>query len=190
MKVPGDLAAGKSLRFPELNSDTMARGFSEAANAANLAAGRKRRILILASHVIQYSSPLFRRMAQDPRLDLQIAYCTLQGAKPEIDPEFGVEVAWDTSVLEGYPWVLIPNRSPVPGLGRFFGLFNPGVWRLIRNNHFDAVILPGYFYFTAWIAIAAAKWNNTPILFVSGSCGGFFRLRTRSLFRRPVAWSI
>ncbi|MGA7796311.1 MAG: glycosyltransferase family 4 protein, partial [Candidatus Acidiferrales bacterium] len=82
---------------------------------------------------------------------------------------FGVEVAWDTSVLEGYPWVHLPNRSPVPGLGRFFGLFNPGVWGLIRKSDFDAVILPGYFYFTAWIAIAAAKWNGTPILFITDS---------------------
>ncbi len=50
-----------------------------------------------------------------------------------IDPEFGVEVKWDTFVLDGYPWVHLPNRSPVPGIGRFFGLFNPGVWRLIRK---------------------------------------------------------
>ena len=169
MIAPDDITAEKCLRFSELRSGVLARGSIEAANAADVAAGRRQRILILASHVIQYSSPLFRRMAQDPRLDLQIAYCTLQGAKPEIDPEFGVEVAWDTSVLEGYPWILLPNRSPVPGLGRFFGLFNPGVWRLIRNSHFDAVILPGYFYFTAWLAIATAKWNSTPILFVTDS---------------------
>jgi glycosyltransferase involved in cell wall biosynthesis len=169
MNGPEDFEDGKSLRFSGLSSGTMARGSCEAANAEGVAAGRRRRILILASHVIQYSSPLFRRMAQDPRLDLQIAYCTLQGAKPEIDPEFGVEVAWDTSVLEGYPWVHLPNCSPVPGLGRFFGLFNPGVWSLIRKSCFDAAILPGYFYFTAWIAIAAAKWNGTPILFISDS---------------------
>jgi glycosyltransferase involved in cell wall biosynthesis len=169
MNAPEYFDAGNCLRFSGLSSDTMARGSSEAANAEGIAAGRRRRILILASHVIQYSSPLFRRMAQDPRLDLQIAYCTLQGAKPEIDPEFGVEVAWDTSVLEGYPWVHLPNRSPVPGLGRFFGLFNPGVWGLIRKSQFNAAILPGYFYFTAWIAIAAAKWYGTPILFITDS---------------------
>jgi glycosyltransferase involved in cell wall biosynthesis len=168
MKAREDLDAEKCLRFSGLNSGTLARESSEAASGASSAAGR-RRILILASHVIQYSSPLFRRMAQDPRLDLQIAYCTLQGATSSIDPEFGVEVAWDTSVLDGYPWVHLPNRSPVPGLGRFFGLFNPGVWRLIRKSHFDAAILPGYFYFTAWIAIAAAKWIGTPILFVTDS---------------------
>jgi glycosyltransferase involved in cell wall biosynthesis len=169
MKAREDLDAKKCLRFSGLNSGTLARESSEAASAASSTAGRRRRILILASHVIQYSSPLFRRMAQDPRLDLQIAYCTLQGATSSIDPEFGVAVAWDTSVLDGYPWVHLPNRSPVPGLGRFFGLFNPGVWRLIRKSHFDAAILPGYFYFTAWIAIAAAKWNGTPILFVTDS---------------------
>lgn len=140
----------------------------EAANSASLAAGRPR-ALFLMSHVIQYSSPMFRRLAQDSRLDLQIVYCTLQGAQPSIDPEFGVKVAWDTSVLDGYPWVHIPNRSPVPGLGRFFGLFNPGVWGLIRKSRFDAAILPGYFYFTAWIAIAAAKWTGTPILFITDS---------------------
>lgn len=151
-----------------LTSDLVTQSSEELPDATGVITKRSR-VMILASHVIQYSSPLFRRMAHDPRLDLQIAYCTLQGAKSSIDPEFGVEVKWDTSVLDGYPWVQLPNRSPSPGLGRFFGLVNPGVWKLIRNAHLDAAILPGYFYFTAWIAIAAAKWSGTPILFVTDS---------------------
>jgi len=166
MNSPVDFGAENPLLFSAMNSGTLAREPSQVATA-----GRRSRVLLLASHVVQYSSPIFRHMAQDPRLDLQIAYCTLQGATPSVDPEFGVEVAWDTSVLDGYPWVHIPNRSLVPGLGRFFGLFNPGVWGLIRTSRFDAVILPGYFYFTAWIAIAAAKWAGTPILFVTDSHG-------------------
>jgi glycosyltransferase involved in cell wall biosynthesis len=170
MKSPGDFAAEKYLHFSGLSSGSVLRGSFEVANALDVVPGR-RRILILSSHVIQYASPLFRRMAEDPRLDLQIAYCSLQGAKPLIDPEFGVEVVWDTPVLEGYPWVHLPNRSPVPGLGRFFGLCNPGVWILIRESQFDAVILPGYFYCTAWIAIAAAKWYGAPILFATDSHG-------------------
>jgi len=169
MSPQEDFGAEKVLRFSGLNPGTVARESSDAASAANHVAGRRQRVLILASHVIQYSSPLFRRMAHDPRLDLQIAYCSMQGATPSIDPEFGVEVMWDISVLDGYPWVHIPNRSPVPGLGRFFGLFNPGVWGLIRKSHFDAAILPGYFYFTAWIAIAAARLSGTPIVFVTDS---------------------
>jgi glycosyltransferase involved in cell wall biosynthesis len=67
--------------------------------------------------------------------------------------------------------VEMPNRSPHPGLGRFFGLINPGVWKVIREGRFDAVILTGYFYCTAWIALAAAKCTGTPILLVTDSHG-------------------
>lgn len=169
MNAPEGLASEKVLRSSTQNAGDAGQATSETEGKADAAAIRRRRVVILASHVIQYSSPLFRRMAQDPRLDLQIVYCTLQGATSSIDPEFGVEVKWDTSVLDGYPWVHIPNRSLAPGLGRFFGLYNPGVWDFIRKNRFDVVILPGYFYFTAWIAIAAAKWTGTPIIFVTDS---------------------
>ena len=80
----------KALLFSALNSGGIAHE-SKGANFTAIPGGRLR-VLILASHVIQYSSPLFRRIAQDPRVDLQIAYCTLQGTTPSIDPEFGVEV--------------------------------------------------------------------------------------------------
>ncbi|HMD83426.1 MAG TPA: glycosyltransferase family 4 protein [Terriglobia bacterium] len=123
------------------------------------------RVLLVASHPVQYASPVFRRMAQDPRLDIQVAYCSLQGTKPAVDPEFGVEVAWDVPLLEGYPWVEVQNRSPWPGLGRFWGLVNPGLWRLLRKGSFDAVVsYTGYGYLSFWILAAAAKFSRTPLL--------------------------
>lgn len=67
--------------------------------------------------------------------------------------------------------VQLPNRAPKPGLGRFFGLFNPGIWSLIRRGHFDAVVLPGYFYSTAWIALAAARFQDVPFFFLTDSHG-------------------
>jgi glycosyltransferase involved in cell wall biosynthesis len=83
-----------------------------------------------------------------------------------VDPEFGVKVAWDTPLLEGYPWVQVPNRSLRPGLGRFFGLTNPGLWKTIRSGHFDVVIVfVGYVYASFWIALAAAKLKGIPIIF-------------------------
>jgi glycosyltransferase involved in cell wall biosynthesis len=127
----------------------------------------RRRLLVIGSHVVQYSSPIFEKLAQDLRLDILVAYCSMQGAEAHIDPEFGVEVAWDTPVLEGFPWVHVPNRSLRPGLGRFFGLFNPGLWKLIREGKFDAILSTGYFYASAWIAIFAARWHGIPILFTT-----------------------
>jgi glycosyltransferase involved in cell wall biosynthesis len=125
------------------------------------------RLLVVASHVVQYSSPIFKKLAQDRRLEILVAYCSMQGAQAGVDPGFGVEVSWDTPLLEGYPWVHVPNRAPRPGMGRFFGLFNPGVWKLVREGKFDAVLVSGYFYASAWIAILAAKRHGIPILFTT-----------------------
>jgi glycosyltransferase involved in cell wall biosynthesis len=127
---------------------------------------RPLRVLLVSSHPVQYSTPIFRRMAQDPRLDIQVAYCSLQGTQSGIDPDFGVEVKWDVPVLEGYPWICLPNRSQTPRLGSFFGLFNPAIWNLIRRGNFDAVVLfTGYAYATFWMAIAAAKLSGVAVLF-------------------------
>ncbi|MFA0751472.1 MAG: hypothetical protein SLRJCFUN_001875 [Candidatus Fervidibacter sp.] len=129
---------------------------------------RKYRVLLVASHPIQYAVPLYRLMAKHPKLDILVAYCSLQGAEPGIDPEFGIEVTWDVPLLEGYPWIYVPNCSPRPGLGRFLGLINPGLWQIIRQGHWDAVIAHmglGYIYASFWIAAIAAKLNGIAFLF-------------------------
>ncbi len=85
-----------------------------------------------------------------------------------MDPGFGVEVTWDEPQLaEGYPWVHPPNRALHPGVDRFFGLFNPGLWNLIRQGKFDAMFVSGYFYASAWIAILACRWNGVPVIFTT-----------------------
>jgi glycosyltransferase involved in cell wall biosynthesis len=127
---------------------------------------RPLRVLFIGTHPVQYSSPMFHLYAKDPRLEIQVAYCSLQGAEAEFDRDFGVEVKWDVPLLEGYPWVAAPNRSWSPGLGAFFGLFNPAIWSLIRSGNFDAVVFyTGYAYSTFWVGIAAAKLSGVPILF-------------------------
>jgi glycosyltransferase involved in cell wall biosynthesis len=129
-------------------------------------AERKYRVLLLASHPTQYSTPVFRLMAQDPRLEILVAYCSLQGAKAGYDAGFNREVAWDIPLLDGYRWVELPNRSPRPGLERFWGLLNPAVWKLMRRERFDVVaIYTGYVYATFWVAVAAAKLSRTAVFF-------------------------
>jgi glycosyltransferase involved in cell wall biosynthesis len=124
------------------------------------------RVLILCSHPVQYAAPVFRLFAKDPRLEIQVAYCCLHGAEKAIDPEFGIAVAWDLPLMEGYPWTELPNWAPVPGIGRFWGLINPLLWRLIRKGEFDAIIVyTGYMYASFWIAAAAARVSSKPILF-------------------------
>src|ERR1700741_320392 len=109
-------------------------------------------------------SPILRRMAQHPRLELKVAYCSLLGAEAGHDPEFGTTVQWDVPLLDGYDWVEVPNRGS--GSEGFFGLYNPGLWKLIRQGKFDAVLCyTGYIRASFWIAMAACRSSGTAIIF-------------------------
>lgn len=124
------------------------------------------RTLVVLTHPIQYSAPTLREMANHPKIDLLTAYCSMQNVEPTLDPDFGVDVAWDIPLLDGYRWVQVPNQSLRPGLGRFLGLSNFGLWKLIRSGDFDAVvIMTGYRYASFWIALAAAKASGASFLF-------------------------
>lgn len=137
---------------------------SRVARRINQMSDRRIRVLTIASHPVQYSSPLFRLMAQHPRIDFQVAYCTLRGAEPGHDPEFGRSIQWDVPLLEGYKWTHFPNRGS--GDESFFGLCNPGLWRFIREGHFDAILChTGYPRASFWISYFAAKLSGSAFLF-------------------------
>lgn len=122
------------------------------------------RVLAIASHPVQYMSPIFRRMANHRRLDLLVAYCSLQGVRPAHDSEFNTSVQWDIPLLDGYEWVEVPNR----GFGKtsFFRLLNPGIWRIMRRGNFDAVLcFTGYICASFWIAYSTAKLMGPVFIF-------------------------
>jgi glycosyltransferase involved in cell wall biosynthesis len=109
-------------------------------------------------------SPILRRLAARQDLDLHVAYCSLRGAEPAHDPDFAATIQWDVPLLDGYAWSHVPNSGS--GADSFFGLRNPGVWRLIRDGHYDAVLcFTGYVCATFWITLFAAKLARTAFLF-------------------------
>lgn len=129
-------------------------------------ADKKLHVLLVCTHPTQYGSPMWRLMARRADLEILVAYCSLEGAEAHVDPDFGVQVAWDIPLLDNYPWVKLRNISFRPLVGKFLGLINPGIWRLIRTSKFDAVVMfTGYICATFWMATAAAKLSGIPILF-------------------------
>jgi glycosyltransferase involved in cell wall biosynthesis len=103
-------------------------------------------------------------MAQHPQLDLQVAYCSLQGAEVALDPDFCAMIQWDVPLLDGYAWTEIPNRGS--GNEGFWGLCNPGLWTLIRKGRFDFILCYlGYIRASFWIAYMAARLARSAFLF-------------------------
>jgi len=125
---------------------------------------RRLRVLVIASHPVQYAAPVYRLMAQDAKLELEVAYCSLRGAEAGHDPEFGRSVKWDVPLLDGYKWTHVANRGS--GGESFFGQYNPAMRKLIREGRFDAVLCQlSYLRCTFWIAYFAARSRRTEFLF-------------------------
>jgi glycosyltransferase involved in cell wall biosynthesis len=125
---------------------------------------RRYRVLAIAAHPVQYMAPILRRMAIHPVLELHVAYCSLRGAQAGHDPEFGASIQWDVPLLDGYAWSEVPNRGS--GGESFFGLRNPGLWKLIRGGNYDAILcFTGYVKATFWIAYLAARRAGSAFLF-------------------------
>jgi glycosyltransferase involved in cell wall biosynthesis len=124
----------------------------------------KFRVAYLVSHPIQYQVPLLQRLAAHPEIALRVYYMTDQGARPSRDPEFGVPVQWDTPLLEGYDWTLLPNRSWWPGSDHPLRFVHPSVAAVLRRERYDALIVHGYAHVTEWLAFWGARRSGTPVL--------------------------
>jgi glycosyltransferase involved in cell wall biosynthesis len=127
----------------------------------------KYRLLFVGTHPVQYVAPQLRLMARHPSLDILVAYVSLRGVMPHVDPGFGVEVAWDLPLLEGYPWIELgrPNeggRATGQALRRKLQL-----WDLVKNGNFEALYVSGYHFLDAWVALVAAKCNRMTIIFAT-----------------------
>lgn len=131
----------------------------------------KFRILHVCEHPVQYNTTLWQMQARHPKLDILVAYRSLQGAVPAVNPGFGVEVAWDVPLLDGYPWTIVSSAERGRNGRRRLGLFSKELWGLIKRGGFDAVSLGGYYFPEAWMAILAAKTNRVPIILSTDAHG-------------------
>lgn len=125
---------------------------------------RRYRVLFVCGHPVQYMSPLLRRMTEHPQLDISAVYCRLRGATAGVDPEFGSKIQWDIPLLDGYTWVEIPNKGT--DSEGFWGLYNPGLWKFVREGNFDAVFcLTGYIRASFWITYFACMISRSAFIF-------------------------
>jgi glycosyltransferase involved in cell wall biosynthesis len=121
----------------------------------------KSSVLLVSSQPTQDATPL-RLMAEDPRVNVLTAYCSLPDSRLWRDPEQRTKEAFDLPVLDGYRWKRLRNYSPLPRLGKFYGLINPGVVGLVSK--FDCCVIYGHSYISFWLAIGAAKILRKPLL--------------------------
>ncbi|HEV7921142.1 MAG TPA: glycosyltransferase family 4 protein [Thermoanaerobaculia bacterium] len=132
---------------------------------------KQHRLAIVASHVIQYQDPLFRRIAAEPDIGLTVLYCDRRGSDAFHDQDMNATVAWDVEkLLTGYRHRFLRNLSGLDAKRPFLRMLNPGIVPAILRGRFDAVIfMIGWGSATAWLGFLACRLSRTPFFLFGDS---------------------
>ena len=122
------------------------------------------RLAIVSTHPIQYHSPWFRELAAQPDLSIHVFYCHQATPEEQARAGFGVAFDWDIPLLEGYPHTFLKNVAKPAGHGRFSGFDTPEIGKIIGRREYDAVLVNGWHYKSAWQAIWACWKSGTKVL--------------------------
>src|SRR2546426_8339064 len=139
------------------------------------------KIAVVATHPIQYYTPLFQKLAAQPSVEVKVYYALLPDQEQQ-GVGFGKAFAWDIPLLEGYDWELIPNARKAPSLRGFFRSSTPAIHSLFAGSKPDVVIITGWQSLPLLQALRAAITLKIPRI-VRGESNA---LRRRSLWVRPL----
>jgi glycosyltransferase involved in cell wall biosynthesis len=147
---------------------------------------RPHRLAIVSTHPIQYHAPWFRGLAVHPDLEVHVYFCHKATPQEQAHAGFGVEFDWDVDLLAGYPHSFLKNIAKPAGHGRFGGFDTPEIGKIIREKKYDAVLVNGWSYKSAWQAIWAA-WQSGVKVLVRGDS---HLLTKRTTAQRAGKWLV
>ena len=144
------------------------------------------KIAVVTSHPIQYQTPWFRAMAARSDLELEVLFCHRATPSDQANAGFGVAFDWDIPLTEGYRHRFLRNAAARPSLGAFFGLDTPEIRGIIAGGGYDAVIVNGWHYKSAWQAIRACWASKTPVMMRGDSLLHSPRHPLKRLLKSPL----
>lgn len=171
---------------------------------------------VLDFNPIQYRTPLYQRLAQRGRVDIDVLFLSDHGHRTFVDPAFGIPVAWDIDLLSGYKNSFL-NSQEIP-IGTISQLRKLRKWILAQ----DVTVIHGHTHPLMLSAMVLCRTHRVPYLLrgeshaqsqstglrrqlrnvvartvVSGSVGGlaigqlneefYLRYRARRVFSAPYS---
>jgi glycosyltransferase involved in cell wall biosynthesis len=125
----------------------------------------KLRLVILTLHPIHYQTALWRRLAQEPDLDLEVWFSSHEGLDTA-DPVsgYGQAVEWGLPLLQGFRSRFWRNLPLSKNSGSFWCRVNPDIILALVRGRYDALFVHSYHNFTQLAAILAARRLGTRVL--------------------------
>lgn len=113
------------------------------------------RIAFLLTHPIQYISPFLSYLSQHHGVEVVAFYQSDCSLHPTRDKGFGIPVAWDRPLLDGYESRFLPALGSRHRVS-YLRPLNYGLGRELGRERFDALVVHGYNRPFHWHAIHAA----------------------------------
>ncbi len=122
------------------------------------------KIACFVSHPIQYFAPLWKEVSRRPGVELKVFYYSQHALRGSRDPEFGINLAWDIDLLDGYAYEFLPRQWPTTDPNDYSqkGL-NKHLVRRLREG-WDIAYVCGYMHLNNWLIAAACGWLGIPLL--------------------------
>ena len=146
---------------------------------------KKTRLAIIVSHPIQHFVHFYRALAKVPGLELKVFYATNIGVRPYFDQDMGVEIAWNTNLLEGYDYVFLPEAEFIKKTG-FSTVNNPSVTKALDEFVPDVIKIHGYGQITLLRAFFWGLLRRIPVLLWSDSSLVYRRSNFKEFIKKFV----
>ena len=131
---------------------------------------RQYKVTVVAPTCYYYQSDLFRDLTESPRISLKVYFCSEEGLTGQ-DVSRLHETTGDWGVgkelLDGFNYKFLKNYSPIGSYLKRFGLFNVGIWKEIKRESPDVVVLLAWNNPTFWLALLACSFYKIPVLYMT-----------------------
>lgn len=146
----------------------------------------KLRLAFLNTHPIQYFAPLYAYLNQSEDFAVTGLYLSDFSVRGAHDRAFGRTVKWDIDLLAGYDARFVGPASRRDEPQGFFSMMAPELWRELRADRFDALIVHGHTPAANLVGIAAAKRAGIHVFMRGETHLGLARSKLKLALRRRL----
>lgn len=129
---------------------------------------KKKRLVVLATHPIQYYVPLYRQLANRGNLDIHVVFLSDAGAQQHEEPEFGRVIQWDVPLLDGYPYTILQPGTSI-NKRNFLDRYDRSLTDVLSRLDPDWILVYGYAARMNWVASHWANKKGIKIVYTSDS---------------------
>jgi glycosyltransferase involved in cell wall biosynthesis len=120
------------------------------------------RLAAVIERPIPFYVPHYRSLSSDPDIDLEVIYLSDSGLAPF--SYHGVRISYDVEILRGYRSIVLGRGHPAGVRRGSFDWMIPELWRVLARGAYDAVWVHGYNLPSHWLAFAACRRLELPLL--------------------------